>query len=103
MTAEFEQLYSVLWTTQMRLLHDANPRSPVGLTTEEIRAYYDRGATASPATYADYTFEEYLNFLTSQHLLVASNTPGHYTITIKGRTLLLYYVHEGKALIGRGY
>jgi len=103
LTAEFEKLHSVLWTTQMRLLNEANPRAPVGVTVDEIRAYYDRGAAESPAIYAHYTFDDYLDFLVSQHLLVASDAPEHYTITVKGRTMLLYFVNEGKALTGRVY
>jgi hypothetical protein len=101
-TAEFEQLYNILWTTQIQILSDANPRAPVGLSVDEIRAYYV-GATVSPAIYGQYAFEEYLRFLTAQQLLVESSVPGHYTITVKGRTLLLYFVHEGKMLSGRVY
>jgi hypothetical protein len=101
--AEFEQLYNTLWTTQMQLLTEANPRAPVGLTVDEIRAYYDLGASMSPAIYAHYTFDGYLNFLLTQSLLTAAEVPGHYTITVKGRSMLLYFVHEGKSLTGRIY
>jgi len=99
---QFEQMYNILWTTQLELLNAANTREPVGLTVEQLREHYNRGAAARPEIYAKYPFEAYLGYLTQQGLLVASE-PGRYRITVKGRSLLLYLVHEGKALTGRIY
>jgi hypothetical protein len=95
-------MYNILWTTQLELLYAANTREPVGLTVEQLRGHYDRGAGARPDIYAQYPFQAYLGYLTQQQLLIASG-PERYRITVKGRSLLLYLIHEGKALTGRIY
>jgi len=94
-----EQLYNVIWTTQLHLLNEANSRE---LTENELRPFYDLGAPHSPAIYNKYPFTEYLRFLTTQELLVVT-AAGKYAITVKGRMLLTYLVDKGRALTGRVY
>jgi len=99
---DFEQLYNILWTSQLQILNDANPKAPMGLTVDELRVYYDWGATITPAAYNQYSFEAYLAFLVDQHLILPAG-PSRYSITVKGRAFLAYLVEKGKALTGRVY
>ena len=98
--AAFEQLYNVIWTTQLQIVNEANARE--SLTEEEMRRFYNLGASASPAIYSKYAFEAYLRFLTAQELLTQT-ADGKYAITVKGRTFLMYLIHEGRQLTGRIY
>ena len=53
-TANFEQLYNIIWTGQIQLLTQANS-SADGLTRDEIRHYYDLGAGLAPELYSKYS------------------------------------------------
>jgi hypothetical protein len=92
-SAEFEALYGTIWTGQIHVLRQAN--SGPGLTSDQLRVYYDAGARVRPDAYKDYGFESYVKFLIGQSLLVET-APGKYAITVKGRTFLLYLTHQGK-------
>jgi hypothetical protein len=95
---ECEQLYSLIWTTQLNALNEANTRE---LTDEELRAFYDIGVALAAERYGRYPYEDWRQWLTSQHLLTLQGDK--YVITVKGRTFLMYLVHEGRALVGRAY
>jgi hypothetical protein len=98
-TAECEQLYNVIWTTQLQVLHESNTRE---LTEADIRRFYDLGAAAAPTIYGRYPFTEYLRFLMTQEVLMQP-AAGRYAITEKGRTFLQYLVRVGKSMTGRVY
>jgi hypothetical protein len=98
-TVENEQLYSLIWTTQLVALNEANTRE---LTVEDLRSFYDVGAAIASERYGKYPFDDWLLWLTSQSLLHQGDG-GRYSISVKGRTFLLYLIHEGRALVGRAY
>ena len=58
--------------------------------------YYQAAALRNPDTFKTYPFEDYMKFLIGQGLV--TETGGRYAISLKGRTFLLYLVHEGKPL-----
>jgi len=91
-TAEFERIYNVIWTSQIEILHAANERV---VSAEEARKHYDSASTVNPVFYRNYPFELYIKFLVDQPLLLES-PKGHYQITVKGRTFLLFMVNTGK-------
>jgi len=97
-TVDCEQLYSLIWTTQLMALNAGNTRE---LTEDDLRSFYNVGAALAAERYGKYPFEDWRQWLTAQNLLVEDN--GAYQITPKGRTLLMYLVHEGRALVGRAY
>lgn len=87
----FQQIYESIWGTQLELLNFLNSRAFA--TSQDVQIYYDLGALRYPDIYASYTFEEYINFLRSQLLILTEN--GEYKITVKGRSFLSYLVTQG--------
>lgn len=88
---DFERIYSSIWGSQISILNFLNTRISAGRT--EIQPYYEVGETLYPEVFKTYPFEKYIAFLVSQGLV--QQDAEVYTITLKGRTFLLYLVNQG--------
>ncbi len=89
----FEFVDNVIWGSQIELLRLVNG-SPNGLAPEEMRPVYVTAAIRYPDAYKNYTFENYLRFLTDSVLLVENN--GRYFISGFGREYLVYLATVGR-------
>ena len=88
---DFERIYSSIWGSQISILNFLNTRISAGRT--EIQLYYEVSETLYPEVFKTYPFEKYIAFLVSQGLV--QQDADVYTITLKGRTFLLYLVNQG--------
>ncbi len=93
-TAEFESIYNNIWGSQIQILTHLNSVSAA--TREQVLPYYQAVATQSPTVFSVYPFENYMNFLINLGLLEAKGDV--FSITLKGRTFLLYLIQVGKPL-----
>jgi len=89
----FEQINNAIWGTQIQLLEELNTK-PVGETKDDLKRFYDYGASLYPTTYEKYAFENYLYYLTESQLITEKE--GRYFITQLGREFLVYLVSSGK-------
>lgn len=67
-TLDYESIHSIIWGSQLSLLRHLNSTSN-GSSLEVLKVFYDEGAARSPAVYAKYSFEQYLEYLTASKLI----------------------------------
>ncbi|MFQ6674594.1 MAG: hypothetical protein ACE5GH_07415 [Fidelibacterota bacterium] len=91
-TAIFERTYSSIYGSQVNILNYLNSRTEA--SDSEIMPFYQAAVNSYPIPYAAYPFDQYMRYLIGQELVVQQ--ANSYSITLKGRTFLLYLVNEGK-------
>jgi len=62
------------------------------LPIAEVKAFYDKAALETPVVYANYSFEQWMEFMKSQ-VLIIWHPSGMVEITIRGRDFLKYLTH----------
>ena len=95
--------YNTIWLTifrsQVLALVELNTKV---LRREELQAYYDGGVQRSPAVYEKYSFDQWLQYLRSQILILEH--PGQvFELTVRGKDFLKYMVHCGYTPEGRSH
>jgi hypothetical protein len=89
----FERAYVLIFGSQLWLLQALN--SAVR-TKQEILPIYTNAKAAAPQLYSQYSFEQWLNFLVSQSLILINGET--VAITVRGREFLKYLIQEGHTL-----
>jgi hypothetical protein len=88
--------YDIIWAyifrSQILVLMEINRRT---MPIAEVRAFYDKAASESPERYANYSFEQWMEYLRSNTLLIWHQT-GMVEITLQGRDFLRYLTHWGR-------
>ncbi len=92
-TLYYEQIFNSIWRSQLSLLRHLNSISN-GETLEELRTFYDQGASIRPEVYANYSFERYIDYLTVHKLMEKHDNL--YWITQVGIDFLAHLVKLGK-------
>jgi len=89
--------YDVIWAyitkSQMLALMELNRRT---LLPAEVKTYYDKAASKYPDRYADYSFEQWMEFM-KNNLLLLWLPDGMLGITVQGKDFLKYLVHCGRS------
>lgn len=88
---DFERIFGVVYGSQVRLLRRLNESEA---TRDEARQFYDAAVGVWPGL-EQYPFETYMNFLTTQRLVVVT-AQSRIAITMKGRAFLSFLVRQGK-------
>jgi len=88
----FERVNAVIWGSQIAILDHLNSRN--GDTTETLKTFYDSMARIYPDTFANYSFENYLNFMVGFNLITQQQN--RYFITNLGREFLVYLAASGQ-------
>lgn len=83
--------WAYIWKSQFLMLAELNRQGGV-LPIQRAKAFYDLGAKDYPGNYASYTFEQWLNFLLTQALIV-KHPSDMIEITVGGRDFLSYSAH----------
>ena len=92
-----EQIYTYIYGSQISLLHYLNQNRTAGSTVDDLRTpFYEPAVTLYPDLYGAYTFEQYINFLTSRFLI--RNDGGRLYITNFGVEFLRYVTDRGHPL-----
>ena len=92
-TLVFNELDQDIWESQVELLRHLN--SSPGNSAEELKVFYNRAVyrSTNPEEFIKYTFEQYLQFLTSRELV--TELTGSYFISQLGRDFLIFLTAKG--------
>jgi hypothetical protein len=91
---EFEQVYSMLFGSQLYLLKTLNEFKVTGLDSEYVQKHYDHVKGLFPESFANWSVDQYMDFLISR-VLVRLDL-GRYHITVRGAEFLLWMVRESR-------
>ncbi len=89
---EFEQIEGTIWGSQIAILTYLNSRRDA--STDELRVFYDAVDSQYPQCFSAYSFDQYMGYLIGHELVLREGD--RFSITVKGRTYLMYRVHQGK-------
>lgn len=92
-TLYYESIHSIIWGSQLSLLRYLNSTSE-GSSLEVLKVFYDGGAARAPDVYANYSFEQYLEYLTASNLM--EKYDNRYLITQFGIDYLGYLTLYGR-------
>lgn len=93
-TLEFEQIYSIIFGSQLRLLKQLNEVAGQGRNREWLEQYF--GTVQKAHNYsADWNVDSYMRFLQYRNLVITQNNLCH--ITDKGRDFLLWIIRAQKS------
>ena len=90
--------HDVTWFTifgsQMKALRELTSSGLIPVN--DLKKHYDEAVKKYPANYGDYTFEQWLKYMTAR-LLIATYPSGMVEISFNGQDFLKYIAHFGKA------
>jgi hypothetical protein len=90
--------YDTIWwnifRSQLLALQELNHHSGI-LPVAEIKNFYDKAVIENPTAYAGFSFEQWLNYMTSELLLIR-HASEMIEITKRGKDFLGYITHWGK-------
>jgi hypothetical protein len=95
----WERMNAIILGSQLRLIELASGNS-FGITDKEIADIYQGAATQYPDYYRRFTFDAWLDFLTSSGLL-QKRSDNAYSLTPVGRGFLKYLIDQGFSLTSR--
>jgi hypothetical protein len=87
-----EVIYRTIFGSQIQLLKSLNTRS--GSTKAELLEFYARAKTNFPKLYETYSFDQYLQYMRNQGLIL-EDAPDHYIITVAGKEFLKWMTDQG--------
>lgn len=90
----FERASGSLWASQLACLRYLNSREQ-GVEKAEIVQFYETGKAQYPGWYANYSLEQWLNYLRTFNLL--GDRGSVVFITVAGREFLKYLVASGRS------
>jgi hypothetical protein len=87
---DFERIYNLIFKSQIDLLWHFQNTKQVGLNQSTIEKYFQTLQAASPTIYANWTWQDYINFLITRSLIVMNQENGNFIITDYGSAFLEY-------------
>jgi hypothetical protein len=96
MTVDFERIYTLIFGSQIALLAELNGVFAIGSTRARARAFYDHTSSETPGIFENFSFEQWLGFLTANGLVTLEHNGEILKITGVGRDFLRYLVQAGK-------
>lgn len=97
--AIYENVWLRIYRSQLLALFELNR---VLLRREQLKLYYDNATKQFPQVYAKYSFDQWLEFLRS-NMLVLEHPGQTFEITVRGKDFLKYMVHCGYTADQRTY
>lgn len=91
-------IWSAIFRSQFLLLEELNSKGFLPLTA--AKPFYEEAIVKYPAAYTNYSFEQWLDFLKSQGLLLHHQSD-MLEITNYGKDFLRYSAHTGRRADGR--
>ena len=87
-----EHTYRIIFGSQIDLLKSLNLSGTA--TRVALSQFYDKAKAQFPELYAKYSFDQYLQFLLSQGLVMQTDTE-HFDLTIAGKEFLKWMTEAG--------
>ena len=91
---QFENIYNLIFGSQLALLHQLNTMAPLGVPIADARRAFDAACRSYPDFYKTYSFDQWMAFLQGQALILRSGND-RVSITVAGREFLKYLVERG--------
>lgn len=92
--AVHDSVWYVIFKSQLLMLNEMNRRAGV-LPLLDAKAFYDRAVPTCPKVYTAYTFDQWLNYLKAQQMLIHHPTD-MLEITHRTKDFLKYLAHWGR-------
>lgn len=92
---DFEQIYNIIFGSQIFLLRRLNEVAGSGLDYEFIKNYFENVQDLFPEQLSRWTLEQYLDFLFKRTLITVKDN--NYHITIKGVDFLLWLTKTARS------
>ncbi len=89
-----DQTWAYIYKSQLLMLTELNQKAGI-MPLTAARPYYDKAAVECPQTYANYSFDEWMDFMKGQQLIIL-HPSAMLEITVKGRDFLKYLTHWGR-------
>lgn len=86
--------WAYIWKSQILFLAELNRQNGIA-PISTARTFYSHGATDAPGFYTNYTFDQWLNFLQTQNLII-KHPSDMLEITLRGRDYLSYSTHNSR-------
>jgi hypothetical protein len=96
----FDQIYQYIFGSQISALQELNPIGTMAKDDLET-TYMLAAAITAPEFYQNYSFDQWLNFL-SIHGLVRMDDVDKVTITVAGREFLKFLIQDGRSFSKNG-
>jgi hypothetical protein len=90
----YDQLWWLIFKSQLLALLELNRNAGL-LPLDKIKKFYDDAVAKSPKQYANCSFDEWFNYLTSNTLLFR-HPSDMVEITVRGKDFLKYLLHWGR-------
>lgn len=87
-----EVIYRTIFGSQIQILKSIN--TTPGKTKAELLEFYEQAKTTFPKVYATYSFDQYLQYMRNQGLILEDATD-HYIITVAGKEFLKWMTDQG--------
>ncbi|HEX3663222.1 MAG TPA: hypothetical protein VHU89_17425 [Acidobacteriaceae bacterium] len=91
-TVQHDFSWTLIYASQIDAMKDMNARGIIPIA--EVKKHYDSAAAANPATYAAYSFDDWLSFLKGR-MLIAVYPSGMVELSFNGKDFLRYLAHVG--------
>jgi hypothetical protein len=92
----FNDIYYLIFGSQLLLLQELNPHAPDGVPENDARKLYDAVAAKYSEFYSGYSFDHWLGYLENRNLV--RRTSGRVALTVLGREFLKYLVEVGRLM-----
>ena len=96
---QFEATYRTIYGSQLNALEITNA-TPGGVQLGIFATLYNQAAARDKELYANYSFEQWLEYIERQALSIRKDDKIH--ITLEGREFLKYIMHQGYPLYKLG-
>ena len=91
-------LGSLSTVSQLEALAELNSRGLIPVA--DLKKHYDKAVMAYPKTYANYSFEQWLNYMQSR-MLIARYPSQMVELSFNGKDFLKYLAHVGHDIHGK--
>jgi|SRR5208282_1409558 len=90
-----DMTWVVIYKSQLLLLYELNRRGVLPIS--EAKKFYDQAVKEYPKAYTNYSFEQWMNYLTSRiPPLIVRSASEMLDITFRGKDFLKYIAHTGQ-------
>jgi hypothetical protein len=89
-----DMTWAYIFKSQLLLLAETNRRIVHQLPLSDAKVYYDRATEQYPKVYENYSFQQWMNYMFSEQLLI-KHPSDMLEITYRGNDLLKYLAHWG--------
>ena len=93
---QFENTYRTIFGSQLNTLGIINAAQPGGVQFGDIENLYNQAEAQHKEWYANYSFEQWLQYMEIQSLSIRKDDRIH--ITLEGTAFLKYIIHRGYTL-----